>query len=779
MRKKRVLLLFLFLICMFTAGFVSADEMKPVKLSVFNFGTVNLEAQGYGTTVSNLLMTSFAATSCFHLLDRKDLESFLNLNELQQNDALDNIVTIGTRLNLEVIVAGTVEKRLGFITINAKVIHIPQKKIILNKQVKAFGDAALSAEIRNLSQVILKTVTEQAGAFNAGETARIKGPVNVRKKAGNKRIQITWEDMPDCKATGYEIFRSASEEGPFSKIANTSQPEYVDQDMASKKTYYYKIRSFNDRGARSDYSAVIAAEIALAPNAPIILSAEGRIKSILLTWSPNPTASEDPLALKGYKLYRARTERGSYSEVADIQGKDVGLGPGGAINKLSRVTYQDKGLADGEDYYYKLTAYNEDASESEFSLPLKGAATPAIKDFTVQGDMVREVKLAWSPVRAPFIKGYNIYRSTKEDRDFIRINRVGSDTGAGTQYVDKDGLGDNITYYYRITAYDTADMETSPSVVMSAATKGKPPAPEGFKAISGLVKKVELTWTASPHAEVEGYNLYRSQERYGKYSFIKRIDGRQNNTFTDGGENPSEKQGITRIYSYAVKSLKKDDSESLEDNTVYYYVIKSFNKVDVESELSETVSAQTKARPGKPSGLKGDRFKVKSVPLQWNPNPEKDIKAYHLYRSTDPAGGTGFTLIASTGNTSYVDNNLKDGQTCYYKIQAEDQDGLLSDFSDTAAIETKSRPRSPDDVKGAIQNGRVELRWRPGQETDIVNYTVYEKKFMGTEKIAVVNEPVFSENSPPKGKLKTYIVTAVDKDGFESDVSKEITITGQ
>jgi fibronectin type 3 domain-containing protein len=56
---------------------------------------------------------------------------------------------------------------------------------------------------------------------------------------------------------------------------------------------------------------------------------------------------------------------------------------------------------------------------------------------------------------------------------------------------------------------------------------------------------------------------------------------------------------------------------------------------------------------------------------------------------------------------------------------------------------------------------------------------VYEKRFFGLEKIDTVKTTQFSEAGPVKGKTKTYAVTAVDKDGLESEPSEEIAISGR
>jgi len=761
MRKKILCCLFICLLVMTVlySTKVVAEAIPQVKVSVFNFGTVNLEASGYGTTVTNMLMNSLGSEHSLYLLDRKELESFLNMNDLQQNDNLDNVVNIGTRLGLNVIVVGSVEKKGSIIAINCKVIHVEQKRPIMNTQVRSLGDAGLVNEIRKLTSLITTTISGMVSKQkDSEEKAGIKGPVNVQKRAGNKRVFLSWDDPPGMAAAGYEIFRSNAESGPFARITQVTQPEYLDQELERNTTYYYKIRAFDNRGLKSDFSQVISAESALTPNPPVILKAEGHIKSIQLTWSPSPTASDDPLKLKGYKLYRSKVQQGPYREVANVLGTDLGIGADASttLDKLFKVSYLGKGLADGEDYFYKLTAYNEKNLESDFSSFIKGTTIPVVNGLTVQGDMIREIKLSWNSTDSPFIKGYYIYRSTSGNEGFTKIKKIDAfTTEKKINYTDKEGLGDKTRYYYRITALEESDLETSPSIIVSAITKGKPPKPQGLKARSGQVKKVDLTWTASQQEEIEGYNLYWSKEKTGKYVLLKRIDSRSVNSFAHG-----------------------EGYEKLEDNKTYYYTMTSFNKVDVESELTETASATTKPRPVKPSGLKGEALKVKEVPLSWVANPEKDIAFYHVYRSSGSKDE--FSRISKVqGKNSYIDKELKDGSAYRYRIQAEDKDELLSDFSASISVQTKPKPKKISGLTGDFREGKVELSWKAASEPDVTHYVVYEKRFFGLEKLDIAKKTTFSETGLAKGKNKTYAVTSVDKDGLESEPGEEVTVVGR
>ena len=746
MKKKRSLVLLVSLI-VFTSCPTTVAATLKARISIFNFEAVNLDASGYGATVTNLLVDALKGVPSLTILDRRELETFLSLNDLQQNDDMENVLAIGTRLGLDVVVVGSLRKSGPVISINCKAIHVAQKRTILNINVESLGDAGLRPETKKLSRFITTAIFTNLG--KVVEDRPLKGPANVRTRPGNTRIGLRWEDPPGTTASGYKIFRSLSESGPFAMIAQVTQPEYLDQGLERKTTYYYRIRAYDSKGRQSDFSSIVSAETAPTPNPPIIIKAESHIKSIRITWSPSPASSGDPFKLKGYKLYRARVERGPYKEVASILGKGLG-------DKLFKVKYTDRNLADGQDYYYKVIAYNERGLQSDFSTPAKATTMPIVTGVSARGNMIRRIELTCNPLDSPYVKGYYVYRSTEESKGFTKIKKIiWGRSKERLHFVDTNGLGDLTRYYYHITAFEDSDIETSRSETVSAITKGKPPVPEDLKAESGLAKKARLTWTANPQEEVKGYKAYRSGNSDGEYVPIGKIRGRTKTGFVDKGA-----------------------EGKLEDNTTYYYRLTSYNKVDVESLLSEVVSATTKPRPNRPNGLKGEGLRVKEVPLAWEANPEKDIVCYHIYRSSDAKGD--FSRIAGVkGQTNHLDKGLKDGSQYHYKLQAEDKDGLLSDFSKVITVQTKPRPGSPEGLSGTFREGKVELTWNPNSEQDIIYYNIYKKAFWGMKKIAKVKEPKFSDVGLKPGKKTTYAVTAADRDGLESKYSKQITIVSE
>jgi uncharacterized protein len=751
MHKKTILgAILLFLITLVETGIVNAGDYK---VSVFNFGTMNIESSGLGTSVTNALISTLKTNPSISILDRKDLETFLSLNDLQQNDQLDNVVNIGSRLGLDFIVVGSVVKRGSAINVKCNLIQIDKKKEVYSARVSAFSESALSAEVGKLGSLLIAVLTknspEGAGgsASNAEGKTTINCPVNFQKIPGNRKITLRWQSIPGFAAAGYEVYRGLNQNGPFAMLGQTDKTEYQDQNVENNIEYYYKIRAYDKLSRSGDFTPVLSACTDFAPNPPIILKTEGRSKSILIVWVNSPSKSQDTSGLAGYKIYRASDEGGPYQEVNKLSLKDL------TGNNDGKMYYRAQALPDGHTYFYCLAAFNEKGIESELCHPVKGTTFPGIASVNVVNDLIREVKLNWTGIPSPFVAAYNIYRSLKSDGGFVKIKKINvSESSNQYEYSDVEGLGDKIKYYYQVSAEDDLGIETSPSPVAVAFTRDIPPQPEQFIARSGRVKKVELTWQAAPQNEVEGYMIYGSLEKDGQYQLLKKISGRENSGYVD------DSRGF----------------EQLGDGKTYYYRLTAYNKVAAESKPAAAFAA-TKPRPKKPAGLKGTSAKVKEGPLEWQANPEKDISLYAIYRAD--GGSDNFSSIGQANAARYTDSNLKDGATYRYRIQAKDNDGLLSDFSDVISVTTKPKPEPPGNLKGSYEAGKATLSWSPNKESDISHYVVYEKTFLSTEKIAQVKSADYSDNSIAKGKSKKYVISAVDQNGLESEVSAEITVS--
>ena len=658
MNRKRVISICLGMI--FCLCVVANASAQPVKLSIFNFVSSSLDASGYGTTVSNFLSDSLRNYTAICLLDKKELETFLSMNELQQNDDPENAILIGTRLALDVVVMGRIEKTGQILSVRCKVVHVGQKKIILDTTLTLLGETGLETESKKLAESVSAVIAKVNNEILESERADT-APFDIETRPGNMSIHLTWHNAPTFRAAGYKIYRATSDSGPFTSITQVDGLEYLDKGLEKKTSYFYKIRGYNKTGAQSQFSKIVKAVTVPAPNKPIILKIEGGVKIMRLVWAPSPQHSDDPFPIVAYRIYRSDSETGPYKEIKTLKDSDLGKS---SLDDLFKVDYVDGMLGDGKTYFYRLTALNEKGIESEFSVPVPGKTIPVLSTVFAAGDMIREIHLKWDPV-SPLINGYYIYRSTEESGGFKRISKIEAPKGnVQITFKDTEGLGDNTRYFYQVTAYEQPELETSPSLTVSAVTRGKPPRPEKLAAISGQTGKIQLSWNANAQEEVEGYCLYRAKDAGsgpGKFELIKKIEGRNNKTFTD----PERKSDF---------SFTGD--RKLEDNTRYHYYLTTFNRVGLESNSSETISALTKSRPQSPSGLKINSGEGR-IEITWKTNKEPDIVSYVVYEK-DSAG---LHKLQSIRDNKFTDTETAKGKQKIYVVTAVDKDDLESEPS--------------------------------------------------------------------------------------------------
>lgn len=169
--------------------------------------------------------------------------------------------------------------------------------------------------------------------------------------------------------------------------------------------------------------------------------------------------------------------------------------------------------------------------------------------------------------------------------------------------------------------------------------------------------EILIEWNANAEADLKGYNVYRKTENT-EYSFLSFTS---NNYFFD---------------------------DSLYYDSTYYYKVTAVDIWNEESSPSAEVHSTplNKYKPQKPRYLyiNARNYVGKmSIYLSWFPSNESDIAGYNIYRSLNSSfTSDSSNLIAFSPVIEFTDTlNLKLYSDYYYKVQAVDKGGLLSDES--------------------------------------------------------------------------------------------------
>lgn len=735
MRKCIIILIVasFFLFLSTDAPCTNSRAHKP-QIAIVSFVPKTIEVTHLIETIPTVLMTAIEQTGYFEIIEKKKTDSTIELLGLKIMDMkTDELFSISRKLGVDFSLWGDMSKAGGTITANIRLYDINNQNVCAEHTIEV-SEGELSTKLRALSPIIVKNAEEckAKGMISAAEKAgALEPPQDVTAKGGLKKIILRWSHKDLHNMSGFKIFKAKDENGPFSQADTVVGTTFTDEGLSINETFFYKIKAVSKAGFESAFSQTVTAKTSITPMPPIFLNVLPDIKSAHLQWHARPSRGAETEAVK-FKIYRKSAEEAEMKEVGTVSAENT--------------TYTDRNLKDNTTYSYALTALNANNSESDVCTVLEVKTNPPDESLTAESGKIRRVNLKWNVYPHAAAEGYKIYRSADKTAGYKQIAQI-KDRTTNT-YLDTEGIADKTTYWYRIAVYNKEGLETDGSASVSAITRGQPPTPIGLTAKSNEPRKATLKWNLiqSPDDEIKKYIIYRATEEKGEYKKITDID--------------------SSTSSYV------DDNPPLKDFTVYFYKISSANSVDVMSIFSDPVSATTKPVPQTPKGVKAKSGEVKQATLSWEPNTEKDIQEYIIYRKTSDEKEFD-KLKTVKGVTTYVDAGLKDGCEYTYAVQAIDNDSLVSLLSPHITAATKPRPKKPVGIKITGQNGKKTLLWEPNPEKDVKQYNVYKKGFLDTSQKITTIQATSWVIDETKGKLELF-VTALDETGLESEDSAVI-----
>jgi len=552
--------------------------------------------------------------------------------------------------------------------------------------------------------------SDRSGEASATPAAPPAAPFGLQATGTTGQVSLTWTAA--AGASTYNVYRgtSASGEGTSPVKTGITGPVYTDTGLSNGTTYYYVVTAVGTTGSEGPPSN----EASTAPiAAPANLLALAGNTQIALSWGGVSGAT-------AYTLYRGLTASGE------------GTAP--YKTGLTSPSYTDTGLANGQSYFYTVTATGAGGT----SAPSKEAgATPGVPAaapvLTARGT-TGQIVLTWPAVSGAAY--YNLYRAAASGAEAAYQSAL-----TATTYTDQN-LSGSQPYYYQVTSVSAGGVESARSAEAVATALSAPYL--SVKPGNGRVALSWSTWYGSGGATgASSYNVYRAT--------------------TSGGEGSVP-------YQAGVTGTAWTDA-AVTNGQTYYYQVTAAAASSESAKSSEASATPLAALPAAPAGLSaaGGNYQVS---LSWT--AVTGATGYNLYWGTAPGGEGTYPYRTGLTGTSATDTGVSNGQTYYYTLTAVNASGEGA-FSGEAAT-TPLAP--PTGLSAHGQNGQVALIWSGSSGAS--SYSLYRATTPGGEGATPYKTGLTAASSVDaavtNGQIYYYKVTAVGP-GYETPATNEASAT--
>ncbi len=514
-----------------------------------------------------------------------------------------------------------------------------------------------------------KRFSDQPG----GDTNAPAAPSGLTATGGNSTVALDWNDNNEIDLSGYNVYRSTTSGGPYSKLNGSivSSSNYSDNSVSGGVTYYYVVRavdtSSNESGNSNQTSATPTDTI--PPAAPTGLSASAGNQTVSLIWNNNSEPD-----INGYNIYRSTTSGGTYTRL------------NGTL--LSSSNYTDNSVTNGTTYYYVVTAVDTSSNESANSGEV--SAKPQIAtDVNLLGSWASDLthtKESGSNRTLVFIAhaehtaAVSVTSVTYGGQPMTKVIERSVSSGSPTTYayvaafvLNEAGVaaatGNTFVPTWNITplatGYSSVFLKNVNQTTLTGASDGN------TTTTLNPIKTNPLS-TNNGDMVIEAATCGNSGSYTLGTGYAEGIDQQMNSTAT-GVTGHKAATGAPETPSATHTSLNRQ-------------VIIGF-----------VVKAPANTPPATPTGLAATAGN-NTVSLDWNNNGESDLAGYNVYRSTTSGIGYAKQNSSLLTNSDYNDSNVSNGTTYYYVVTAADTGGLESNYPS----EVSATPNLPLTGTGAI-----------------------------------------------------------------------------
>ena len=586
----------------------------------------------------------------------------------------------------------------------------------------------------------------EGGPSNIAKVGSLDAPTNLRiaPNAAYTGLVLNWNAVTKygAKVAGYNIYRSESAGGPYTKLGETNSRNtttYTDTPVPVGKHYYYVVTTRNTSNGESDYSNEVDGVINFAPPT-IAISTISDLSGFNITWTYSE-ADQCPSAMfGGYNVYRSEASGGPYTLLTQMN-KTGG----------TSYSYSDTAVTEGVTYYYVVTTRNNasPSAESGYSNEVEGKlnfAPPTIA-ISALSDM-SGLKLTWtynaaSQCPEARLGGYNIYRSETSGGPYAQIGSTDGKTGV--TYTDTT-VANAVEYYYVVRTRNVdGDESVDSNEVHGKITMPAPTLPPTITATLQSNKYLPVTiniasnynCTPVPPGSFGGFNIYRKSPSDASFNLIGSV--------------------ASTTFEY------KDFSAPTGEESEYY--VKAFNVVGGESPESNHVKKTPQAiitltvNKDLPNiDLSSTGTNIGSVNIRWQAvisAPGAVIESYLIILWKDGAEVGRAVVTDPTATSHNVDNVFFVNNSSYMAtVEAtysmEGNRATILDYSNSFLVFTPAMMDVRDgwsgkDITYSFFDNRAEANWEFEDDSGAVRYEValgttpYGTETVGWTDVGLVN----------------------------------------
>nr|WP_228023057.1 PA14 domain-containing protein [Streptomyces acidicola] len=279
-------------------------------------------------------------------------------------------------------------------------------------------------------------------------------PTGLSTASEPTNLRIRWKAVEG--AASYRVYRAASADGTYTRVASTDQVSYADTSAVEDATYYYRVTALDAAGNESARSAAVSGKRRdlTPPSAVTGVTVTPTEYGFEVRWDANPTPDLAKYVVRRGELW------------GDEEEQVCSLYPGYYVS-ADTTSYAYTTVPDGEESCFIVDAI-DDAGNSSFQwtgeaqivVATELDLTPSVA--TPEGSPVgltatsseAGVELSWSPVTDA--TGYQVYRWNPDAKAYEKLAAT-----TGTSYEDT-GAAKGTTHYYWVTAQYADGTESAP-----------------------------------------------------------------------------------------------------------------------------------------------------------------------------------------------------------------------------------------------------------------------------------------------------------------------------